>query len=126
MSQKCTYISYTYTNPGFRLPSLKSAWDLVYPGQNCDVREILRNLIGCLENWESNNDYLRKSTPWIFIIYSFIYFGIFKIIQRYLKVFPIFKRRNKALNQRQYTSLGVLIFSGESFFFFFFLGYLII
>ena len=26
--------------------------DLVYPGQNCDVREILRNLIGCLKKWE--------------------------------------------------------------------------
>ena len=32
------------------LPSLKSAWDLVYLGQNCDVREILRNVIGCLED----------------------------------------------------------------------------
>ena len=37
----------TYTNLGFCLPSLKSAWDLVYPGQNRDVREILRDLIGC-------------------------------------------------------------------------------
>ena len=26
--------------------------DLVYPGQNRDVREILRNLIGCLEDWK--------------------------------------------------------------------------
>ena len=32
--------------------SLKSAWDLVYPEQNPDVREILRNLIGCFEDWE--------------------------------------------------------------------------
>ena len=32
------------------LPYLKSAWDLVYPEQNRDVREILRNLIGCLED----------------------------------------------------------------------------
>ena len=32
-----------YTNP---------SWDLVYPGQYCDVRKILRNLIGCLENWK--------------------------------------------------------------------------
>ena len=31
----------TYTNPGFRLPSLKSPLDLVYPGQN---RENQRNL----------------------------------------------------------------------------------
>ena len=38
-----------YTNPGFCPPSLKSAWDLVYSGQNYDVREILRNLIGSLE-----------------------------------------------------------------------------
>ena len=26
--------------------------DLVYPGKNYGVREILRNLIGCLEVWE--------------------------------------------------------------------------
>ena len=34
-----------YNDPGFRLPSLKSVLD--HPGQNRDVREILRNLIGC-------------------------------------------------------------------------------
>ena len=28
----------------FCLPSLKSAWELVYPGQNRGVREILRSL----------------------------------------------------------------------------------
>ena len=39
------------TDPGFRLPSLKSVWDLVYPVQNPDVKEILRNLIGCLGDW---------------------------------------------------------------------------
>ena len=39
-----------YTNLGFRLPSLKSAWDLDYPEQNRDTREILRNLIGCSED----------------------------------------------------------------------------
>ena len=61
MSQKCTYISYTYTNPGFRLPSLKSAWDLVYPGKNRDVREILRNLIGCLEDWKVSKESSRKN-----------------------------------------------------------------
>ena len=27
----------------------KSAWDLDFPGENRDVRGILRNLIGCLE-----------------------------------------------------------------------------
>ena len=27
-----------YTNPGFRLSFLKSAWDLVYPGQSRDVK----------------------------------------------------------------------------------------
>ena len=49
-----------YTNPGFRLPSLKSAWDLVHPGQNRDVKEILRNLISFLEDW----DFSRKiKTP---------------------------------------------------------------
>ena len=30
---------------------LKSDWDLVYIEQNRDVREILRNLIGCLKDW---------------------------------------------------------------------------
>ena len=35
-----------YTNQRFCLPSLKSAWDQVYPLNNRDVREILRNLIG--------------------------------------------------------------------------------
>ena len=40
------------TNPGFHLPSLRSAWDLVYLVQNRDFREILRNLIGRLEDWE--------------------------------------------------------------------------
>ena len=30
----------------------KSAWDSIYLEQNLDVRENLRNLIGCLENWE--------------------------------------------------------------------------
>ena len=42
-----------YTNPEFCQPSSKSTWDLVYPGQNRDVREISRNnMIGCLEDWE--------------------------------------------------------------------------
>ena len=46
-----------YTNPGFRLPSLKNAWDLVYPRKNCDIREILRNLIGYLGDLElTKND----------------------------------------------------------------------
>ena len=31
---------------GVYLPFLKSIWGLVYPGQNRDAREILRNLIG--------------------------------------------------------------------------------
>ena len=34
------------------LPSLETNRDLVYPGRNRDVREILRNLIGCLEDWK--------------------------------------------------------------------------
>ena len=38
-----------FTNPGFCLPSLKSARDLAYPGQNRDVRKIFSNLIDCLE-----------------------------------------------------------------------------
>ena len=31
--------------------TFKSASYLVYPGQNSDVGEILRNLIGCLGHW---------------------------------------------------------------------------
>ena len=50
---------------GFRLPSLKSAWNLVYLGQNGDVREILRNTIGgCLEDWElEKTDFHEKPKP---------------------------------------------------------------
>ena len=40
------------SSPGFSLPLLKSAWDLVYPRPNREVRDISRNLIGCLEDWE--------------------------------------------------------------------------
>ena len=40
------------SNRNTPIQGLKSTWDLVYPGQNCDVREILRNLIGCWEDWE--------------------------------------------------------------------------
>ena len=40
----------TNNTPNQRLPSLKIAWDLVYPGQNHEAREILRNLIGCSED----------------------------------------------------------------------------
>ena len=44
---------YNINKKGFIfLPSLKGAWYLVHPGQNCNVREILRNLIGCFEDWE--------------------------------------------------------------------------
>ena len=39
MLKKVEFKVYTYTNLGLRLPSLKSAWDLVF-GQNRDVREI--------------------------------------------------------------------------------------
>ena len=50
---------------GFCLPSFKSAWDPVYPEQNRNVREILSNLIGYLEDWElEKTDNLRKmETP---------------------------------------------------------------
>ena len=47
------------SNPGF-LPSLKSARDLVFPWNNRNVREILRNLIGSLENWELD----KTDFPW--------------------------------------------------------------
>ena len=52
-----------YTNPGFRLPSVKSAWDLVYSEQNRDVREISRNLIGCLEDCELEKTYVYAELP---------------------------------------------------------------
>ena len=35
------------------------------PGQNSDVREILRNLVGFLEDWELEKIYHGKSKPWI-------------------------------------------------------------
>ena len=41
-----------FASLGFPLPFLKSTWDLVYPGQNRDVREILSNVIDCLDDWE--------------------------------------------------------------------------
>ena len=54
-------MSSLYTNPGFRLPSLKGAWYIVYPEQKRDVREILRNVISCLEDWKlKKNDFSRK------------------------------------------------------------------
>lgn len=37
-----------YTNPGFYLTSLNDACDLVYPGQNPDISEVLSNMIGYL------------------------------------------------------------------------------
>ena len=46
------FISFSTVYTNFRLPFLKSAWNLGYPGENHDVREMLRNLIGCLEDWE--------------------------------------------------------------------------
>ena len=48
-------------NSGFCLSSLKSTWDLIYPEQNRDVREILRYLTGCLEDWKlEKTDFSRK------------------------------------------------------------------
>ena len=46
------YILILYIKSGFCLPSLNSAWDLAYSGRNCDLRETLRNLIDCWEDWE--------------------------------------------------------------------------
>ena len=36
----------------YNLEKAPGAWYLVYPGQNHNVREILRTLIGCLEDWK--------------------------------------------------------------------------
>ena len=41
----------------------RAAGRLVYPGQNCDGRENLRNLIGCLEYWELEKKSRKKSKP---------------------------------------------------------------
>ena len=65
------FIVYLYTN---FLPDLVSihqsgvcvyhlsAWDLFYSWQSCDVREISRSLIGCLEIWEPENTW--NWNPW--------------------------------------------------------------
>ena len=70
-----------YKKTWFKIPSLKSAWNLVYPRQNRDVREILRNLIGCF--------YYKKSKPRIdVIVFNFLVIKtsdadpIFKILEK--------------------------------------------
>ena len=63
---------FQYSNPRFRLPSLKSAWDLVYPELNRDVREILTNLIGCLEDFSG-----KIKTPIWYKIQQERYFTIY-------------------------------------------------
>ena len=60
---------------GFCLPSFKSTWNLLYSRQNHDVREILRNLIGCFEDWKLKETELSrkiKTLDWCI--------GTFKII----------------------------------------------
>ena len=67
---KFDMLNITPRNLRFCLPSLKSAWDLVYTGPNHDVREISRNLIGCLEYREldktDKNQW--KSRLWIDVL----------------------------------------------------------
>ena len=68
----------------FRWISGNITWDLVYPGQNHDASEILRNVIGCLEDWElEKTDFSRKTIilDWCiqrinqsFFIYLFFFF----------------------------------------------------
>ena len=49
------------TNPEFCLPSWRSACDLLYHGQNRDVSEILRNLIGLFRGFETKKtDFSRE------------------------------------------------------------------
>ena len=52
----------------FQHSKKRRAWDLVHPGQNRDVREIQRNLISRLENWEIEKNYKLKKikTPTLF------------------------------------------------------------
>ena len=52
----------------------KSTLDLVYPGQNSDVREIFRNLIGSLEVWKLEKTDLsqkNKTPDWCIVFYLF-------------------------------------------------------
>ena len=52
------------------LPSLKKAKYLVYPGKNRDVKETLRNPIGCLKDWELEKiDKSQKFVDCIVIIF---------------------------------------------------------
>ena len=48
----CSSFLLQFTNPGFCLPTLKSTLNLVYHVKKSDGREIFRNLIDCLEDWE--------------------------------------------------------------------------
>ena len=92
------FIKVQYTNLGFGLLSLKSAWDLVFLGKNCDIREILRNLIGCLKDWELDWRIEGKSKPWIsisrFRVFGFIYLLyfyqhlIFSLVAPFKKIEP--------------------------------------
>ena len=51
---------------GFVYYLLKRHVDLVHPGKNRYVREILRNLISCLEDWDlEKNNFHEKSKPQI-------------------------------------------------------------
>ena len=55
---------------GFRLPSLKGAWNLVYSDPNLDVLRILRNLIGCSGDWElKKTDKSRKNQNPVLVYY---------------------------------------------------------
>ena len=55
---------------GSRLPSLKGAWNLVYPDPNLDVLEILRNLIGCSGDLElKKTDKSRKNQNPVLVYY---------------------------------------------------------
>ena len=79
----------TYSNPEFCLPSLKIAWDLVYLDK---IKEILRNLIGCLEDWELGNT--AKSRK-IKCKYTFIYIHAINRLEKFVKTNGNFNYYNR-------------------------------
>ena len=70
----------------FHLPSLKSAWDLVYSGQNHDVRKFLTDLTGSLEKWKLEKT--GKSKPQIGVLKRFGYNR--QKIQNFVSLFRAF------------------------------------
>ena len=88
---------FQYTNLEIFLSSLKSAWDLIYPGQNRDVREILSNLIGLLEDWklEKTATNYEKQNPGLVSILIIIISNFSLHVQTTLHLFTVSTRSSK-------------------------------